>query len=141
MKLCFIAAIALSGCGLLDDGPEGSDLPGPEDPECPKPGTHAEILYPLDGAMNVPQPVPIQMRITIPNTHDGPGAELLNRSGVHVDGHIDATCSMPPNPDNIQIQCYNDLGPDSSYTFRIWVTCYDSTGSHDLATSTFRTAP
>jgi hypothetical protein len=148
MRLCVIVVLALGGCGLLDNGPEGSDIPQFPDAGCPMPGTHAEILSPLDGATNVQQPVPIQMHVVIPNGHDLDGSTLLDASGAAVEsGHLDSTCSVlqPGNQigpkDVTWTACYKDLLPNASYTMRIWVTCYDSTGSHELVTSTFRTAP
>lgn len=158
MRLRFLAVLALSGCELyFDDGPQPpstdapgtSGTPGDASAGCPKPGTYAEILYPLDGAMNVPQPVPIRMHVFIPNTLDGKGIGLLDATGAGVSlDHYDSTCSMSPPPiqtgstqDVTWTECYKDLEPDAVYTWYIWLTCYDASGIHELATSTFRTAP
>jgi hypothetical protein len=165
MRLCFIVVLALSGCELyFEDPPEpppGTVVPdaavggggggggGGGNAGCPKPGTYAEILYPLDGATAVPQPVPIKMHVVIPNTLDGKGIYLSDASGAQVGlDHYDGTCSMQippiqtgPVQDVTWTECYKDLAPDATYTWHIWLTCYDASGIHELATSTFRTAP
>jgi hypothetical protein len=147
--------LVLGGCELyFDDGakPPGTDAPGvPADASatCPKPGTFAQILYPLDGATNVPQPVPIKMHVVIPNTLDGKGIGLTDATGAAVDlAHHDGSCSIAPPPiqtgptqDVTWTECYKDLAPNTEYTWTIWLTCYDPSGIHVLATSTFRTAP
>jgi hypothetical protein len=120
----------------------------PDAQTCPAPGTHAEIAYPLDGATNVATPVPIANHVYIPNTLDGKGLYLSDANGVQVDlGHYDPMCSIPPPAietgpvqDVTWTECY-DLPPDAQFTWHLWVTCYDASGSHELATSTFRTAP
>jgi len=153
--LRFIAVLALGGCELyFDDGPRARSTdalgtPGDASAACPKPGTYAEILYPLDGATNVPQPVPIKMHVVIPNTLDGKGIYLSDATGAAVDlEHYDSTCSASPPPiqtgptqDVTWTQCYKNLEPNAVYTWHIWLTCYDASGPHELATSTFRTAP
>jgi hypothetical protein len=156
MLLRLLAVFALGGCELyFDDGPKApspTDAPvAPADVSaaCPKPGTYAEVLYPLDGATNVPQPVPIKMHVFIPNTLDGKGIYLSDATGTAVDlEHYDATCSVGPsqtqtgpNQDVTWTQCYNGLAPNAEYTWHIWLTCYDASGGHELVTSTFRTAP
>lgn len=158
MRWCFVAVLALGGCELyFDEGPEGPQAQSPDAPGmpgdasagCPKPGTYAEILYPLDGATNVAQPVPINMHVVIPNTLDGEGIYLSYANGAVVGlDHWDSTCSIPqpqiqtgPIQDVTWTECYKDLEPNTEYTWHIWVTCYDPSGPHELATSTFRTAP
>lgn len=158
MMLRLIAVLALGGCELyFEDGPRGSrtdagtapSTQGDASAACPKPGTGAEILYPRDGAIDVAQPVPIQMHVVIPNPLDGKGIYLSDANGVQVDlEHYDSTCSVPypsnqtgPIQDVTWTQCYKDLEPNALYTWHIWLTCYDASGPHELATSTFRTAP
>jgi hypothetical protein len=151
-----VLSIFAGGCTLYFDGPPPPDAPGNEplpppdaSATCPKPGTYAEILYPLDGATNVQQPVPIEMHVVIPNTLDGKGIHLSDANGVQVDlEHYDASCSIPippfqtgPVQDVTWVQCYDGLEPNAEYTWHIWITCYDDTGAHEIATSTFRTAP
>lgn len=153
----WLVVVALGGCNLYFDGP-GEPTPepppditdaGPAPDTCPKPGTYAEILYPLDGATNVAQPVPIRMHVVIPNTLDGKGIYLSDATGAAVPlTHYDASCSVGQPPiqtgpiqDVTWTECYKDLAPNAEYTWHIWVTCYDASGPHELATSTFRTAP
>ena len=149
-----VAVLVLGGCELYFDGPASEMDAAPPPPldtsaACPKPGTYADILYPLDGATNVQQPVSIQMHVVIPNTLDGKGVYLSDASGAAVDlGHYDRECSVPippiqtgPIQDLTWTECYKDLEPDSVYTWHVWITCYDATGAHELATSSFRTSP
>ena len=145
----------LGGCELyFEDGPlphtiDASSGTVDAAASCPKPGTYAEILYPQHGAIDVPQPVPIKMHVVIPNTLDGKGIYLADANGNGVDlSHHDPSCSVPPPPiqtgpiqDVTWTQCYKDLEPNAEYTWHIWLTCYDASGIHPLASSTFRTAP
>ncbi len=154
-RLLAVTLVLVGGCTLYFDGP-GDDTPAPPSvpPDapsaaCPKPGTYAEILYPLDGATNVPQPVPIKTRVVIPNTLDGKGLYLTDASGVPVSlEHNDPSCSIAPprlptgpTQDQTWTSCFKDLEPDAEYTWHIWITCYDPSGPNEIATSTFRTAP
>src|SRR3984885_12521206 len=155
-----VLVVALGGCSLYfgpsHDPPTSASstvtfdaAPASIDADiCPATGTHAEITYPADGATNVPTPVPISMSVYIPNTLDGKGIYLSDANGQQVDlSHWDASCSVPPPAietgpvQNVSwVECY-DLPPDSQFTWHIWITCYDASGPHEIATSTCLTAP
>jgi len=116
----------------------------PDAKTCPAPGTYAEIFYPLDGATNVPTPVPISLHYFIPNTLDGKGMYITDSSGQQLPVDYNPDCSIPPpaiqlNQDISFTECLN-LPPDQEFTYHIWITCYDASGGHEIATSTFRTA-
>lgn len=151
-----LVLVLASGCSLYFGEPTphhtthdaGDAVDAPQALTCPKPGTYAEIPYPHDGATNVPVPVPIQTHVVIPNTLDGKGLGLTDAFGHAVSlDHWDADCSVPlqntgqGTQDETWTDCYRDLAPDSLYTWHIWITCYDASGVHEIATSTFRTAP
>lgn len=159
MRSVWLLALA-GGCSLYFEPPDHHEpsavdpldaglAPVDGSPSCPKPGTHAEILYPLDDATDVPQPVPIQMHVFIPNTADGKGIWLTDANGVQVElSHWTAACSVPPpaiqpgpTQDVTWTECYSNLVPDAIYTWHVYLTCYDDSGIHELASSTFRTAP
>ncbi|CAN5367492.1 hypothetical protein BH11MYX1_BH11MYX1_30540 [soil metagenome] len=149
----------LAGCSLYFDDraktatsvqhrTDGGSAPGPDARACPATGTHAEILYPLDGATNVPSPVPIAVHKFIPNTLDGIGESLVDSAGNPVTTAAwVASCSIPvsqhqtgPLQDYGWTDCY-DFPPSSTYTLHIWITCYDPSGPHELAVASFTTAP
>ena len=147
------ALLVFGGCSSLYIEPSHHDQtnppdagPAPNDAQtCPVTGTHAEITYPLDGATNVPTPVPIATHVFIPNTWDGKGMYLSDAAGHMLDLTLyDPNCSsslpVQPPDDSYWTECY-DLPPDSTFTWHIWITCYDASGPHEIATSTFRTAP
>ena len=151
------ALMVFSGCSLYFEPTHHSDHQTEPPPDaaaptvdaqtCPATDTHAAITYPLDGATNVATPVPIAMHVFIPNTLDGKGIYLSDANGQQVDlTHYDPACSIQPPPiqtgpyDDVTFtQCY-DLPPDSTFTWHIWITCYDASGSHEIAKSTFHTA-
>jgi hypothetical protein len=149
-----LALLAMTGCSLYfgsssrpEEG-DDDDVDAAPAVTCPKPGTFAEILYPLNGAVDVPQPVPIQMHVFIPNTLDGKGASLTDANGQPISlDHVDVSCSVGvpgtdgPTQDQTWTECYKDLDPDTVYSWHIGVTCYDESGFHPLVSSTFRTAP
>jgi hypothetical protein len=75
---------------------------------------------------------------------------LADANGNYVDlmTYYDPDCSVPPSPiqtgpvqDQTWTECANHLQPNTLYTWHIWLTCYDASGPHELAASTFRTAP
>lgn len=154
-----VLLILASGCTLYFGEPTEHHEPAPVDAgaaptpdapaSCPKPGTHAEITYPPNGATNIAVPVPISSHVVIPNTLDGKGIYLSDSAGQAVSlDHYDASCSTqisntgtPGTQDEAWTECYRDLLPNSTYTWHIWITCYDASGPHEIATSTFRTAP
>jgi hypothetical protein len=118
-------------------------------PSCPLPNTSAQIMYPLDGATNVPQPVPIQYTVWHPLDEDeGIGIYLADANGdqVPLAGYYDSDCSSPqqnfPTDPETSTQCYTNLGSGAAYTWHIWVVCYGLTTDTilDIATSTFTTA-
>lgn len=85
----------------------------------------------------------------IPNTLDGKGYWLTDPTGAPVDllSTYDPSCSVQPPQiqtgpvqDQAWTECYRNLQPDTEYTAHVVVTCYDPSGPHELATSTFRTA-
>jgi len=160
LKVAGLVAL-LSGCSLYFDEPHESEKavphvfdagapPGPDAQTCPATGTHAEITYPLDGATNVANPVPIAIHKYIPNTLDGIGVYITDADGNPPDTSLfqyQASCSIPvpqiqsgPVQDFGWTDCY-DLPPGSTYTWHVWITCYDPSGPHELAKSTFTTAP
>jgi hypothetical protein len=159
--LAFVVPFVLGGCSLYFGEPDktgptpppmGDDEPQPDaggvEKTCPKAGTHAEILYPANGATNVAVPVPIKLHVYIPNTLDGKGAWLTDANGQLVDlDHWVMSCSVPippiqtgPVQDLTWTACY-DLPPNAEFTWHIMITCYDPSGPQEITTATFRTAP
>lgn len=153
--------VCLGGCSLYfsDPGPSPPPPhPTPVEPDawndpnaCPKPGTHAEIQVPFDGATNVSQPVVFHYHYEIPNTLDGKAIWLEDTSGQQAMQGAVGDCPVlstdnsgeqtGPTQNVTASGCFGQLSPDTVYTLKIYITCYDASGLHTIASTTFRTAP
>jgi hypothetical protein len=143
-----VALLALSSCTATlepadpDERRRGPDASVyiPDAKICPSYGTSAEISYPLDGATNVASPVPIRWRTEIPNTLDGRGIYLTETASGDVVPLAQWTASCSGTDGAWTTSCYT-LAPNTTYTWHVWITCYDPSGPHEIATTTFTTAP
>lgn len=151
--------VVCGGCSLYFDAPSAShhavdvdaavDAPLDAPASCPVPGTSVTIAYPVDGATNVSQPVPIQNTVHRPlDSTEVFEAWLTDATGeqVPLNGFHDAGCSTPipssPTDPVVWTECYANLDPGATYTWHIDVECHEPTSDKilSLAAVTFTTA-